>query len=301
MASRDTLAALVDREPLYVPGLYGLAHAWIFTALNGLTDPDEAWPKVDALAGRALALDSTAASAWLVLASEDMYVNGNLARARQRIAKAQALDSLDPDVPGMLSVWFTFNGSMDSAVVEARVAHRLDPLSPLFARLVGKHLFFARRYRESLAVFEQMLIDDPGWTRGYPDIAELYRVMNRPRDAVAWLRRARQAAGDSAAAAALSNPASDGAALRLLAEDARRSIALTERALSQGKRVQASTCARAYALLGDTLATLQWLESMAVHHDGYLHQVRLDPRFDFIRGDGRYQAWERAALPRVRD
>lgn len=301
MASRDTLAALVDREPLYVPGLYGLAHAWIFTALNGLTDRDDTWPKVDALARRALALDSTAASAWLVLASEDMYVTGNLPRARQRIARAQALDSLDPDAPGMLSVWFTFYDAMDSAVAEARVAHRLDPLSPLFARLVGKHLYFARRYGEALAVFEQMLADDPGWTRGYADMSEIYRVMNRPRDAVTWLRRARQAAGDSAGAAFLHDAESDAAALRLLAADARRAIALADSAVRDGKRIPPSNWARNYALLGDTLATLCWIDSIAVHHDGFLRQVRLDPRFDFVRGDARYRAWQASVLPPLHD
>lgn len=295
-ASRDTLSALVEREPLYVPGLYGLAHAWIFTSLNGLTDPSESWPKVDALARRALALDSSAASAWLVLAAEDMYSTGNLARARERIARARALDSLDPDVPGILSTWFSFHQMMDSAVAEARVAHRLDPLSPLFARLVGKHLFFARRYDESLAVFEQMQADDPGWARGYPDLSELYRVMGRPRDAVTWLRRARAAAGDSASAAALIDVPTDAAAIRLIEADARRTIAMLDRSARQGKRAPASVYARAYALLGDTLATLRWLDSMSRHHDGYLRQIRLDPRFDFLRADARYRAWETVKL-----
>jgi tetratricopeptide (TPR) repeat protein len=230
-----------------------------------------------------------------------MYVTGNLPRARRLIARAQALDSLDPDARGLLSVWFTFAGIMDSAVAVARVAHRLDPLSPMFARLVGKHLYYAHRYDESLAVFEQMLTDDPGWTRGYADMSELYRVIDRPRDAVTWLRRAREAAGDSAGAAALPHASSDAAALRLLAADARRAIALADRAVAEGKRTPASAYARAYALLGDTLATLRWIDSMAVHHDSYLHRVRLDPRFDFVRSDARYRAWEASALPRLRD
>lgn len=296
VASRDTLAALVDREPLYVPGLYGLAHAWIFTVLNGNADPEESWPKVDALARRALALDSSAASAWLVLAAEDMYFTGNLARARERIARARTLDSLDPDVPGMLGAWFTFHRMMDSAVAEVRVAHRLDPLSPFFARLVGKYLFFARRYDESLAVFEQMLADDPDWTRGFQDLSELYRVMGRPRDAVTWLRRSRVATGDSAGAAALGNVPTDSAAIRLLEADARRTIAMLDRSAREGRRTPPSVYARAYALLGDTLATLRWLDTMSLRHDSYLRQIRLDPRFDFLRADARYQQWEARSL-----
>ena len=297
-ASRDTLASLVDREPLYVPGLYGLAHAYIFTALNDLTDPDEAWPKIDALARRALALDSTAASAWLALAAEDMFARLDLPRAGERIARARMLDSLDPDVAGMRSVWFRFHGQMDSAVVEARLAHRLDPLSLLFGRLVGKQLYFARRYEESRLVFAQMLQDDPGWKRGYRDFAELHRAMGRPRDAVEWFARARAAAGDSAGAAALPAVATDSAAVRLLAADARRTIVRLDDSVRAGERVPPWLHAAAYAVLEDTLATLRWLDSMLVRNDSYRHQIRVDPRFDFLRRDPRYEAWEaRSGLP----
>ncbi len=297
-ASRDTFASLVDREPLYVPGLYGLAQAYIFTALNDLTDPDEAWPKIDALARRALALDSTAASAWLALASEDMFVHLDLSRARERIDRARMLDSLEPDVAGMQSVWFRFHGEMDSAVAAARRAHRRDPLSLLFARLVAKQLYFARRYEESRQVFAQMLQDDPGWRRGYADFAELYRALGRPRDAVEWLRRARAAEGDSGGVAALPTVATDAAAVRLLAADARRTIARLDRASRAGERVPPSHYASAFATLGDTLATLRWLDSMLVRRDSYLHQIRVDPAFDFLRRDPRYQMWEaRSGLP----
>jgi serine/threonine-protein kinase len=298
LASRDTFAALVDRAPLFVPGLTGLAHSLIFTALNDLTDPDEAWPKIDVLARRAIALDSSAADAWLALASEDMHARFDLRRAGERIARARALDSLDPDVAGIQSVWFRFYGNMDSAIAEARLAHRLDPLSLHLARLVGKQLYFARRYAQSGRIFAQLLQDDPGWTRGYEDYADLFRAMGRPRDAVTWLRRTRAAVGDTVAAAALPEVQTDSAAVRLLAADARRTIARLDRASGAGERVPPSSYAIAWAALGDTLATLRWLDSMAVRRDSYLHQVRLDPRFDFVRRDPRYRAWEkRSGLP----
>jgi tetratricopeptide (TPR) repeat protein len=298
LASRDTFAALVDRAPLFVPGLTGLAHALIFTALNDLTDPDEAWPKIDMLARRAMALDSSAADAWLALASEDMFARSDLVRAGERIARARALDSLDPDVAGMQSVWFRFHGSMDSAIAEARLAHRLDPLSLHFARLVGKQLYFARRYEESRRVFAQMLQDDPGWTRGYEDYADLFRALGRPRDAVTWLRRARAAAGDTVAAAALPEVETDSAARRLLAADARRTLARLGPAEKAGERVPPSSQARAWAVLGDIAQTLRWLDSMVARRDSYLHQVRVDPLFDFLRSDPRYRAWEgRSGLP----
>ena len=298
-ASRDTLASLVDREPLYVPGIYGLAHAWLFLALNDLTDPDEAWPGIDALARRALALDSTAASAWLVLASEDMFAHNDLRRAGERILRARSLDSLEPDVPGMRSVWFRFRGEMDSAVAEARLAHRLDPLSLYYARLVAKQLFFARRYEESRQVYDRLLRDTPWeWRRGYLDLAQLHAAMGRPRESVRWLRRAREAEADSAAAAALGTAKTDAEAMRLIAADARRTIARLERQAREGEPVGASSYAEAYALVGDTAATLAWLDSMLVRRDSYTHNVRVDPVFDFVRAEPGYRAWEeRSGLP----
>jgi DNA-binding SARP family transcriptional activator len=292
LASKDTFASLVDREPWYVPGLYGLAHAYALAATNDSADADEAWPKVETLARRALALDTAAASAWLALASKDLHRDVDLARARERITRARMLDSLDPDGAEMLSVWFLFHGDVDSAVTEARVASRLDPLSKFFERRYAKHLYFARRYDESRVVYDRMLRDDPRWKRGYEDIAELQIAAGHPRDAVEWYRHAREAAGDSAGAFALPSVSTDSAAVRLLAANARRQIERLERSRRAGEQASPLRYAAAYAVLADTVATMRWLDSLAARRDGAMYHVRVDPIFDFLRNDARYQAWE---------
>lgn len=298
MASRDTMAALVAREPLYVPGLVGLAQAYVFTALNDSTDLDESWLKVDELAHRALALDSTAANAWLALATLDMFARMDLPRAEKRIARARQLDPLDAEVAGMQATWFTFFGQMDSAVAEYRLAHRLDPLSRLLERRLAKTLFYARRYDESRDEFERMAREDPRWTRGYGDLAELYSAMGRPREAVVWSRRARAAEGDTVGAALLHDAASDSEAVELLHADARRTITLYEAARRAGSLRPAWHYASAYAKMGDTAATLDWLDSMVIRHDTYMLNIRVHPAFDFIRTQSRYRAWEvRTGLP----
>jgi DNA-binding SARP family transcriptional activator len=300
-ASRDTLAALVDRKPLYVPGLYALAHAWIFLALNDQSDPDDAWPRADVLARRALALDSTAANAWLVLASEDEYLHHDLARAGDGLTRARALDPFDPDVAGMRSVWFRFQGQMDSAVAEARLAYRLDPFSLMHERLVAKQLFYARRYEESRQAYLRMLQNSRARTPGYRDLGQLSAAMGRPRDAVEWLRQAYAAEGDSAGAAALSGAATEAEARQLLAADARRTIARLERAALAHQRVKPANMAAAFAALGDTAATLRWLDSMRVRRDSYLLTVPVDPAFDFVRREPEYRTWQlRSGLPATR-
>lgn len=253
---------------------------------------------MDALAHRALALDTTAASAWLALASEDMFRRRDVPRAGERILRARALDRLDPEVAAVRSTWHRFNGNVDSAVVEARLAHQLDPVSIMFTRGVARQLFLARRYEEARQVYERIYEVTPQWRRGFTEMADLYRAMGRPRDAVTWLRRARAAAGDSAGAALLQASPSDSMAERVLREDARRAIGSLTRALKEGKRISPSRLARLHAVLGDKDATLRQLDAMIDANDSYLNQARLDPCFDFLRSDPHYAAWEaRTGLP----
>jgi tetratricopeptide (TPR) repeat protein len=188
---------------------------------------------------------------------------------------------------------------MDSSIAYARLAHQLEPLAILHTRLLGRNLYLARRYEESREMFEQVMSEHPHWEVAYAEIAEVYRAMGRPREAVDWVRSLRELKHDSAGAAALRAATSDSDALRLLADDARRTITQLDAAVQSGNRVPASKYAEAYAILGDTLATLKWLDSLLVRHDGFSsHQVRLDPLFDFLRRDVRYRAWEaRSGLP----
>jgi uncharacterized sporulation protein YeaH/YhbH (DUF444 family) len=116
--------------------------------------------------------------------------------------------------------------------------------------------------------------------------------MGRPREAVDWLRQAYAVAGDSAGASGLPAAATNAIAERLLAADARRRIARLDRAARAGERSSATAYAQAFAALGDTSATLRWLDSMRVRRDSYLLTVRVDPTFDFVRQDVRYRAWE---------
>lgn len=292
LEARDTFAALVDRAPLYVPGLCGLAHSYNFVALGQTDDPDDAWLKSDALARRAIALDSNAACGWLALAGKNMFADGDFAQARANITRAEQIEPTDPDGPGLEVTWFRFHAAMDSALLAARRAHRLEPLSNYFTKRLARELYLTRRYDESLRVYGRLLRDAPTSTRAYGELAELYFVMGRPRDAVEWYRRLRLSQGDSAGAALLPPAGDDGAARTLLAADARRTVQLLDSAVRAGRRANWTEYARSYARLGDTMATLDWLDSLSAHHDSYLHHVRVEPIFDFVRTQPRYRVWE---------
>jgi DNA-binding SARP family transcriptional activator len=296
LESRDTFEALVRRNPLYAPGLAGLAHAYALATIYGEMPPGEGWPKVEAAAHQALALDSTSASAYLALGSMEMFWRWDLPRAGRLIDQGLALEPSDPEGHAIRGTWFRWRGEMDSAVVEARTSCDLDPLGRQWPLRLARQLVLARQYPEAEAIYRGMIRDDPQEWPPYMGLSDLYRTMGRMGDAIAVWRAADDAAADSTDAARLPVAPSEAEAARWFADRARYRVDTLERKARAGEAVGSTAFAYAYAALRDTAATLRWFDSMLVKREPALQAVPLDPDFDFLRGDPRYQAWE-AKLP----
>lgn len=295
-ASRDTFAALIERHPLYAPGFAGLAHAYALMTIGGGIPPAEGWPKVHVAAQRAIALDTTAASAYLAMGAMELFWHWNLSEAKELIDRAVALEPADPEAHAVRGVWFRWSGQMDSAVAEARVSSQLDPLNSAWSGRLARQLFLERRYDEAAAVYRRTLRDYRARPGSYGGLSDVYQAAGHLRDALAMQRAGLEAAGDSAAAARLPMATTEVDAARYFADQSRRRLGeLVERA-RQGDWIPAVAFAVTYASLQDRAATLDWLDSMRVARDPLIWSVPLHPVFDFLRGDRGYQAWE-AKLP----
>jgi DNA-binding SARP family transcriptional activator/tetratricopeptide (TPR) repeat protein len=291
-ASRDTFAALLERDPLYAPALSGIAHAYTLVTIGGAMPPAEGWPKVEAAARRAIALDSASASAYLALGAVEMFWRWNLPRAGELIDKGLALDPGDPEAHAVRSTWFRWRGELDSAVAEARRSHELDPLSAFMSARTGRQLYLARRYAEAEAMYRQTIRDYPEASGPYTGLSDVYRATGRLREALAMQRMSREVDGDSAAAAQIPAVTSEVEAARVFADMASKQLSDLETGARKGDWVPPAAFAYVYAELRDPDETLRWLDSMRVGRDPSIHNVPLDPSFDFLRDDPRYRAWE---------
>jgi DNA-binding SARP family transcriptional activator len=296
IVSRDTFEALVFRNPLYAPGLAGLAHAYALATVYGEIPPAEGWPKVEAAAHRALALDSASASAYLALGSMEMFWHWDLPRAGQLIDRGVALEPGDPEGHAIRGTWFRWRGEMDSAVAEARNSVELDPLGPRWPDRLARQLILARRYSEAEVIYHRMMRDDPRAWPSYMGLSDLYKSMGRARDAIAMWRAADSVSADSTDEARLPVAPSEAEAARWFADQARHRLVTLQQNARAGEWVGPTDFAYAYASVRDTTETLRWFDSMLVHRDPALQAVPLDPEFDFLRDDPRYKAWE-AKLP----
>jgi DNA-binding SARP family transcriptional activator len=290
-ASLDTFAALVDRAPLYAPGLAGLANAYGLAIVSGLTPPREGWPKAEQAARRAIALDRTTAPAYLVLAGVEMFWRWNLPLAGRLIDQALALDSTDAEAHIVRAAWFRWQGALDSALAESETAHEMDPLNAAFSERVAKHLYFLRRYGEAEAMYRRNVRDYPG-RGGHAGLISVYRAEGRTREVLELMRADLERAGDAVAAAQIPVATSDTEAVRVLAGMGRVHLRGLADGVRRGDLVTPGDWAKAYARVEDVDGTLRWIDSMRVGRDPELLSVPLDPAFDFVRRDPRYRAWE---------
>jgi serine/threonine-protein kinase len=112
----------------YAPAWSGLAAAWTSLADDYLP-PREAYPKAKAAALHALGLDSTLADAHAALGGVQLWYDWDFAAAKQSLERAIALD------PNASLAFYYYGhllgalGQVDSALVVARRAALLDPLS----------------------------------------------------------------------------------------------------------------------------------------------------------------------------
>ena len=291
----DTFAALVARAPSYPPGLAGLAHSYGLAVMAGLTPPSEGAPKAEEAARRAIALDSTLASAYLILGGIEMSWRWNLPLAGRLIDKGIALDPEDAEGHVVRAAWFRWEGELDSALAEARTAHQLDPLNAAFSERVARHLYFLRRYAEAEAMYRRNRRDYPSGGP-YGGLAAVYRAEGRTRDALEAMRTERELKGDSAGAALIPMASSDTQAARMLVDLSRERLGELAAAAGRGEEVTAGDWMNAYAGAGDVGETIGWIDSMQIRRDPTIWSVPIDPGLDFIRSDPRYRAWE-AQMP----
>ena len=289
--SRDTFAALVARKPLYAPGLAGLAHAYALSTIFGEIPAEEGWPKVEATARRAIAMDSGSASAYLALGSMETFWRWNIPLAGRLIDKGVALEPADPEAHAVRGTWFRWQALMDSDVAEARKSHALDPVNPMWTLRLARQLYLARKYSEAEAIYRQLIREYPTSDQPYGQLSDLYRAMGRTRDALELFRTAAYAAGDSAAAAQVPRTSSDAEALRIFTGWARSELRDVVQHRRIGEPYSPGSFVEAYAKLKDKDETLRWLDSMLAVRDPGLQAIEVDPTYDFLRSDPRYNAW----------
>ncbi len=265
----DFFESAVAIDPGYAAAYAALADACQLLRMRASLPPLEVYPKAEAAARKAVALDPTLAEAHTALAAVLLWYHWDMEAARAELARAIA--------------------HPEEAVRSIRKARELDPLSPRANVDVGWVYLRTRRYAEALAQCRSTLELEPGFTGAEVCVEQALVKLGRSGEALAFTRRilARSGATD-AELASLDGVAPDEALARARRFRLRK---MEERARTS--YVSGYNLAVEQAALGETSAALASLEAAFEERESMLYRVDSDPAFDALHENARFLALAR--------
>jgi serine/threonine protein kinase/tetratricopeptide (TPR) repeat protein len=276
----------IEKDPQYAPLYAGLANAYAVLPFYTDTRPREAFPEAKKAAARALQLEPTLAASHASMAYVMNYYDWDRSGAEQEFKRALELNPNDADTYHAYGRFLASLGRVDQARVELNRAQELDPLSSGIQSNLGMVSYFARQYEDAVQQLQKVLKLDPKFPVPYWGIGLCYEQLNKYSEALEQFQKGIELSGRGANGIASLAHAHGLAGQR---DEAQKILVeLTDR--SKTKFVSSYQFAVVYLGLGQNERALAALEEAYSERSTLLGYLKMDPRFDPLRSDARFQS-----------
>jgi serine/threonine-protein kinase len=272
-------------DPQYALAYAGLANSYIALGAN-YSSPDEAFRKAEFNAQKALEIDGNLAEAHYAMATTRYLYYWDLPTAEKELKRSLELNPNYAMANSMLCSVSLTREDTKQAITYVSRALELDPFSLLFNVKLSSIYYLQRDNERTIELAQKLLGENDGAPFLYNIIAIAHAQMKRFKEALATSQRATILMGEDTNTLstlgiiyALSGRVSEA-----------RWVAETLEGLSQKRYVQAYLIASIYGALDDKNQALMWLEKAAKQRDCHMLRIRLDPVFDKLRSDPRYDS-----------
>jgi TolB-like protein len=296
LKSKDYFQLAIDQDPGYAQAYAGLAASYSILGHMGVLSPREAYLKARAAAMKALEIDEAFSEAHGQLGWEKLLYERDWSGAEREFRRAIELSPSNANARDGLSMYLAALGRVDEAVAEIRRARDLDPLSLVINGDVAFVLYFARQYDLALEQLQKTREMDPNFPLTYWFLALVYEARGMQEEAYQMYMRT----------TALAVPS--GQEWRVAVEQAHatggwRAAWLKAADLCQHDRRGekwpiAYQMAEYFLRVGDKRQALDWLLKAADERFYLIAFAKVDPRFDALRSDPRFnELLRRVGLP----
>ena len=275
----------VGKDPEYARAYAGLADSYAMLSIYGFDPTNKYLAKARSAALTALQLDDSLAEAHTSLAMVAQSSDYDWQTAEKEFRCAIDLDPNYATAHQWYAESLAFQGRFEEALAESERARQLDPLSLVVAADNGAILYFSRQYDRAIERFRSVLAMDPSVARAHLVIAA-YVQKGQFHEALADLDVWRRASGDAPWIWAWRAYVYEHAGKRTEAEQSRENLQHLDRRW-QIDPAQFLSVAYASAEYKDTW--LACLESSYRAHKSLLSNLQVDPIYDPLRGEPRFQ------------
>jgi TolB-like protein/DNA-binding winged helix-turn-helix (wHTH) protein/Flp pilus assembly protein TadD len=274
----------INKDPTYGAAYSGLADCNSGLAWHGFKSPAEALPAANAAALKAIEIDPRSAEAHASLGLLLTH-RWDWAGAEAEFKQALQLDPRYANAHHWYGDYLSIMGRHDEALLEARQALVLDPLNLMIGTWVGRRYYLARKYELAIEQGRNTVELDTNFAAAHLLLGEDYVQVGQQQQGLTELQTAASLSGNSplylaqvAVAHALAGRKPE--ALQIVAQ---------LQSISSTRYVSPYGLAQIYAALNDKEQSFKWLQIAYDDRAVWMSYLAVDPLFDSLRPDQRFQ------------
>ena len=156
-ASIAYFEAAIRKDKEFVLPIAGLSACYTFLGGSGRMEVSKAFEKAKEYANQTLLINEGLAETHLALAQSSFWVDWDFVNTGIAIKNAIHLSPGTASIHGFNSVFLMASGKLDEALIEAKLAVKLDPLSLKEKFRIGELYFRSERLVEAIEIFDEIL------------------------------------------------------------------------------------------------------------------------------------------------
>jgi TolB-like protein/predicted Ser/Thr protein kinase/cytochrome c-type biogenesis protein CcmH/NrfG len=275
-------------DPKFALAYASLADAYNTTGYWGYVAPEDAFPEAKKAAQKALALDPDLAEAHSALGYMEFQYEWKFKEAETEFKEAIRLNT--NSVSARLRFFeylFDFQRTKE-AQEQLERARELDPFSIQIAYYYAAVSWFERDFDRAIEKLQKIISMDPNNGLAYQLLAAVFYQKKMPSQAFTAHEKTNSLEAtfsDAEMADIMKAYETAGLSAYFLKENE-----LRQKRLAEGKYQSPLNIALNYAFAGADSETLDWLERAVDEHTPWLPEMKIDPMWDGVRSQPRFQA-----------
>jgi serine/threonine protein kinase/Tfp pilus assembly protein PilF len=275
----------ITLDPDYALAYAGIADYYIFLGIFALMPFAESSAAAKEAAQKAIELDVTLAEAYAALGFAIVCHDFDWQAADQHHRRALELNPNSVTAHNWYSFYLAQQMFFDEAIIEAKRAIELDPVSPLITLTLAWCYYHARRFGDALAVHRKLIESEPRFAYARSVYSWTLRCVGLYEEAVIQAERAVEFGGDgqiylSGLGAAYASAGRTGEA---------REIINLLREMSRTCYISPYLLALIYCSLGENEQALALIQEAITIRDAWITWLVVDPQLDLLRTDPRFR------------
>jgi TolB-like protein/thioredoxin-like negative regulator of GroEL len=272
-----------EKDPNYALAYSGMADSYSLLGEVSFLTPKEAFENARTYAEKALKLDEALSEAHLSLGIVKLFYDWDVPAAARELLRAKELDRHNVQVYHFNGHRLEFEARFEDAITEFKRGVDIDPTNLIINTELGNAYYLARQFDAAITQCRKTLELDPTFEIAVVWLAQAYEQKGMYQQALAELNKLPASAETSPFSMAEIGCSEAGLGHRAEAE---KIIKKLEDRMAR-EYVDPSLVAYVYIVLGDKDRAFAWLERGFHERAGNMPWMKIEPKFDPLRGDPR--------------